>query len=67
MIEGSEECDDGNVNERDGCTANCKVDCGWHCPVVGKPCVWTTCGNGVLNGDEECDSEPECGYDCKFE
>ena len=38
-IEGTEECDDGNINPADGCDANCKLEC----------------GNGTKEGAEQCD------------
>ncbi|RYE92753.1 MAG: DUF4215 domain-containing protein, partial [Myxococcales bacterium] len=28
---------------------------GWVCPTPGKPCVRTTCGNGKVEGSEQCD------------
>ncbi|KAL4422517.1 hypothetical protein ABPG75_008714 [Micractinium tetrahymenae] len=31
VLEGLEECDDGNTNTGDGCDATCKVESGWHC------------------------------------
>jgi cysteine-rich repeat protein len=37
---GTEECDDGNLNNLDGCDANC---------------TFTGCGNGVVTWGEECD------------
>ncbi len=39
LMEGPEECDDGNVVGEDGCAADCSLEC----------------GNAVLNGIEECD------------
>ena len=30
-IEGTEECDDNNVNKTDGCSKTCKVESGWVC------------------------------------
>ena len=32
-VPGLEECDDGNWNNLDGCSSNCKLDCGWKCPI----------------------------------
>ncbi|KAL4421057.1 hypothetical protein ABPG77_001352 [Micractinium sp. CCAP 211/92] len=31
VLEGLEECDDGNTQPGDGCDATCKVESGWHC------------------------------------
>jgi len=68
VVEGDEECDDGNAIDGDGCSAAC-VDEGT-----------VNCGNGVLDPGEECDDgntvsgdgcsatcvsevDPECGND----
>ena len=67
--EAGEECDDGNANERDGCTNACTV-CGNH--VVTAPetcddgnlidgdgcdsnCQPSACGNGIQGINESCD------------
>ncbi len=42
--EDNEECDDGNQNNSDGCTNDCKETA----PPI-------TCGNGTLENDEACD------------
>ena len=39
-VEEGEECDDGNIFNGDGCSAQCGDE---------------ICGNGTLNYDEECD------------
>jgi cysteine-rich repeat protein len=62
VIEGIEECDDGNQTDGDGCDSNCTE---------------TTCGNGALSDGEECDDANviegdgcstacavETGFDC---
>ncbi|MCH8149859.1 MAG: DUF4215 domain-containing protein, partial [Planctomycetes bacterium] len=55
-IEGSEECDDGNPDDGDGCSSTCTVENGWDC--TGRPSVCTTtCGDGAVAGSEECDDE----------
>lgn len=38
-IEGTEECDDGDRDSRDGCSSVCAVEPGWSC--VGEPSVCT--------------------------
>jgi cysteine-rich repeat protein len=40
MQQGSEECDDGNTNDADGCRTNCMLP---------------RCGDGVVQTGEECD------------
>ena len=42
--EWAEECDDGNTNDRDGCSSMCTSEI--------SP---STCGNGQVEWDEECD------------
>ena len=57
VLEGDEECDDGNISEQDGCSPRCRLE---------------SCGNGIKDPDEECDymappSEGKtCSRDCKF-
>jgi len=75
VLDGDEECDDGNVGDGDGCSAACLIESGYTC--IGEPseCI-DTCGNGVVEVYEECDDgntsngdgcssscaiEPECG------
>lgn len=31
LINAPEECDDGNITDRDGCSASCSVETGWQC------------------------------------
>lgn len=53
-LEGAEACDDGNVNDGDGCGTLCAVEAGYMCS--GSPSVCTTmCGDGVQAGSEACD------------
>ncbi len=72
IIEGDEECDDGNRYPGDGCSSNCKVEPGWECR--GEPSVCTPiCGDGIIvRGREFCDdgnTEPGdgCSADCRIE
>src|SRR5699024_3278302 len=62
FLAGNEECDDGNTNNGDGCSSDCKVEPqpedsgdGWVCPTPGEPCERTSCGDGVVEGSEQCD------------
>jgi len=75
-----EECDDGNLEDGDGCSRGCEVEEGWTC--VGGWCETGTCrpvcGDGiVIAGQEQCDDgnwwaydgcsgscTVECGWDC---
>ncbi|MDF3067719.1 MAG: Multiple EGF-like-domain protein 3 precursor [Polyangiaceae bacterium] len=70
-IEPEEFCDDGNAEDDDGCSADCKtVNPDYDCSEVGKPCVQVViCGNGVLEGEEACDdanteNDDGCSFDC---
>ncbi|MEM9862678.1 MAG: DUF4215 domain-containing protein [Myxococcota bacterium] len=56
VVDGSEECDDGNQASGDGCSATCRL----------------RCGNGVLEGGEQCDdgnaeSGDGCDGSCQLE
>ena len=46
----SEECDDGNLIDGDGCSS-CRVDKGWSCSKEynQKSVCKNLCGNGVLD------------------
>lgn len=48
--QGSEQCDDGNAQDGDGCTAACKTE--------------AICGDGIMEGDEECDVGEQQGDVC---
>jgi fibro-slime domain-containing protein len=59
---GAEKCDDGNANNGDGCSSSCVVESpgpteadAWTCPITGGACTRTTCGNGMVEGSEQCD------------
>ena len=50
----SELCDDGNLEDADGCSAECTVEDGFECTDAPSICT-PLCGNGRIDGDEECD------------
>ena len=52
VIEGAEECDDGEANSDDDPDA-CRTDC-----------TAAACGDGVIDTDEECDGGDDCNDDC---
>jgi len=62
LVEGDEECDDGNTIDGDGCSAACETE--------GGP--ETDCGDGVDNdadglvdcADSDCASDPTCAPVC---
>ena len=55
VVDPSEECDDGNRDVDDGCSANCRVEEGWLCDGAPSTCV-PICGDGLAVGDEPCDA-----------
>lgn len=74
-----EQCDDGNENSGDGCTARCQVETGFECIEEGVPCValpdgWT-CSLAFYGAGDGCDcgcgaDDPDCSdggaEDCSF-
>src|SRR5699024_6492710 len=38
-----------------GCSASCTLEDGYYCDTPGSPCAPTTCGNGTVEGTEQCD------------
>jgi cysteine-rich repeat protein len=58
VLEGVEQCDDGNTISGDGCSYKCRLE--------------STCGNGTTEGIEQCDdgnaaSGDGCSAACRFE
>ena len=39
----------------DGCAADCELEDGWKCEQPGVPCEETSCGDGLVEGTEQCD------------
>jgi len=62
-----EECDDGDGFGGDGCAADCTIEDGYTCS--GEPSLCGTCGDGILQGEEECDNPEDdtCSSDCTIE
>ena len=44
----------------DGCDASCKFEPGYYCPVPSEPCVLAPCGDGEVQGAEQCDDGKQC-------
>ena len=71
VLDGTEQCDDGNADSGDGCSKICQIESNYDCPKAGQPCKnLAVCGNGVLTSDEACDdgntqSGDGCSADCK--
>jgi len=78
VLQGTEQCDDGNTVNGDGCSSTCMIEPHFTCPMLGKPCVHDViCGDGIIEGAEQCDDgntvggdgcsatcELECGWVC---
>jgi len=57
VVDATEECDDGNLVDGDGCDGNCTI---------------TACGNGIVTAGEECDdgnltSNDGCSATCQLD
>lgn len=63
LIAGSERCDDGNLDEGDGCSENCTLEPGFACDVAGESCRETVCQDGVREGSEQCDDGNDVPFD----
>ncbi|MCD6497723.1 MAG: SUMF1/EgtB/PvdO family nonheme iron enzyme [Deltaproteobacteria bacterium] len=64
VVIGNEGCDDGNQEDGDGCSTQCKVEKGWAC-AQGSPTVChTVCGDNMVAGSEECDGIDLMGQTC---
>jgi cysteine-rich repeat protein len=54
--QGTEQCDDGNTTNGDGCSLNCTVELAWSCsrngPAAADRCT-QGCGNGTVEGSEQ--------------
>lgn len=69
--ESSEQCDDGNNRNGDGCSSTCATEFGWTCngtPSVCSPAP--NCGNKIINTGENCDdgnsdSSDGCSSQCQ--
>jgi cysteine-rich repeat protein len=80
ILEGAEDCDDGNVDEGDGCDTNCTASsCGNGITTAGEACddgnmvdgdgcradcTLEVCGDGILDAGEDCDDGGTADGDC---
>ena len=54
---GDEECDDGNLQNGDGCDQNGQIEAGYACPLVNQPCSVVLNDGYVVAGHEACDDK----------
>lgn len=60
LIRGTEQCDDGNLVNGDGCSSTCQIEIGWRC--TGEPSVCDAiCGDRLIRGRETCDDGTTTG------
>jgi cysteine-rich repeat protein len=64
-----EECDDGNMEDGDGCSSSCKIEKGWLCDGgswnSADSCIFPVCGDMKREGPEDCDDgNLEAGDGC---
>ena len=75
LLAGTEECDDENLLDGDGCSKFCTVEESWTCSseaCSSSLCLVAVCGDGVRVGEEECDdggntANDGCSSDCKIQ
>ena len=51
-------CDDGNMDNNDGCNGTCHIECGFTCvggSANGSDICQSRCGDGILAVNEACD------------
>ena len=69
-VDPTEECDDGNAVNGDGCSSNGTIEANWTCSAA--PSVCQKCFNGLVEGTETCDDNngnngDECSSTCAVE
>src|SRR3990167_5430232 len=64
LLTDSEQCEDGNVADGDGCSMSCTLEEGWVCSTL--PCrKIEDCGDTLVTGTESCDDgNAEAGDGC---
>ncbi len=54
-VGANEECEDGNVDDGDGCARDCTYEAGWSCDGAIPVRCEAVCGDGIVVADEVCD------------
>lgn len=55
IVQNPEQCDDGNMNNGDGCSNTCQTESGYTCTGQSNCIPIVVCGNGIINAGEQCD------------
>lgn len=55
LVEGGEDCDDGELVNNDGCSATCEIETGWDCDEASPSLCAPVCGDTLVRGNETCD------------
>ncbi|HVW66904.1 MAG TPA: myxococcus cysteine-rich repeat containing protein [Candidatus Peribacteraceae bacterium] len=63
LLTGSEQCDDGNTVDGDGCSSACKIEPGFQCVTTQPSRCWARCGDGIKTTTEKCDDGNTVGGD----
>ncbi|XP_013859906.1 pappalysin-2 [Austrofundulus limnaeus] len=61
LVQGTEECDDGNLLDSDGCSKKCRREAGFSCNGEPSQC-YVYDGDGVCEEFEQSSSVQDCGY-----
>ena len=54
ILEAGETCDDSNIDNLDGCSAECQIEPGFICSMTPSKCD-PICGDGIVVKGEVCD------------
>ncbi len=65
LRETGEECDDGNPDDFDGCSALCATEEGWSCDTASPTVCTPFCGDDQIVGTEPCDGADFGGRTCQ--
>jgi cysteine-rich repeat protein len=68
-VDPLEQCDDGNVQNNDGCGSSCRVEISFKCKGEPSLCTPVICGDGKREGNEVCDDgnvdeDDDCSPTC---
>ncbi|MDR0965212.1 MAG: DUF4215 domain-containing protein [Myxococcales bacterium] len=74
QVTQGETCDDGNLDDGDGCSSACAIEPDWTCPMPGEPCLPPPfCGDGRIEplievcDDGNLDDGDGCSSACAIE